>query len=344
MSLKESLKELKEKAIREINEAKDKASLDGIRVKYLGKKGNIKTVLKSLGKLPPEERKEIGQIANKIKENIEELLKTRFKELKKQALEEELKRNRIDITLPPHWVEVGASHPVKSMLIEISEIFISMGFSIAEGCEVELEEYNFDMLNIPKEHPARDMQDTFFINKEGYVLRTHTSPVQIRTMLTEKPPIAIIAPGRVYRKDADITHTPMFHQIEGLLVDKNITLKDLKGTLLKFLQEIFGKETKIRLRPSYFPFTEPSFEVDINCSICKGKGCRVCKNTGWLEVLGSGMVDPNVFKFVDIDPEKYTGFAFGLGIERLVMLKYGLPDMRLLFTGDLRFNKQFVGI
>ncbi len=344
MGLKEELLKIGEEAKKLIEEAKTKEKLDELRVKYLGKKGQIKTILKTLGKLSPEERREIGQIANKIKENIEELLKNKLTILKEQALEEELKKNKIDITLPPHWIEVGASHPVISTLIEISEIFISMGFSVEEGPEVELEEYNFDKLNIPKEHPARDMQDTFFINKDGYVLRTHTSPVQIRTMLKNKPPIAMIAPGRVYRKDLDPTHTPMFHQIEGLIVDTDITLKDLKGILLKFLREIFGKDIKIRLRPSYFPFTEPSFEVDINCVFCGGSGCRLCKNTGWLEILGSGMVDPNVFKEVDIDPEKYTGLAFGLGVERIVMLRYQIPDLRLLFSGDLRFNKQFVGI
>lgn len=344
MGLKEELQQLSDEAKKLLDEAKTKDEVDELRIKYLGKKGKIKNILKTLGKLSPEERKEIGQIANKVKEEIEGLIKEKLNILKKLALEEELKKNKIDITLPPHWLEVGASHPVISTLIEISEIFVSMGFSIEEGPEVELEEYNFDKLNIPKDHPARDMQDTFFINKDGYVLRTHTSPVQIRTMLKNKPPISIIAPGRVYRKDLDPTHTPMFHQIEGLMVDTDITLKDLKGILLKFLREIFGKDIKIRLRPSYFPFTEPSFEVDINCVFCQGSGCRVCKNTGWLEILGSGMVDPNVFKEVDIDPEKYSGLAFGLGVERIVMLRYQIPDLRLLFSNDMRFNKQFIGI
>jgi len=344
VGLKEDLLKIGEEAKKLIEEAKTKEKIEELRVKYLGKKGQIKNILKTLGKLSPEERKEIGQIANRLKEELEEKIKEKLEFLRKQALEEELKKNRVDITLPPHWIEVGASHPVVSTLIEISEIFISMGFSVEEGPEVELEEYNFDKLNIPKDHPARDMQDTFFINKEGYVLRTHTSPVQIRTMLKNKPPISMIAPGRVYRKDLDPTHSPMFHQIEGLMVDTDITLKDLKGILLKFLREIFGKDIKIRLRPSYFPFTEPSFEVDINCVFCQGSGCRLCKNTGWLEILGSGMVDPNVFKEVGIDPEKYTGLAFGLGVERIVMLRYQIPDIRLLFSGDLRFNKQFVGI
>ena len=343
MELKKEVQALGEEAKRLIKEALDIDKLNQIRVEYLGKKGKLKNILKTLGKLSPEERKEIGQLANKIKEELESLLKERQQELKKKALEEELLKNRIDITLPPHWIESGASHPVISTLIEISETFLSMGFSIAEGPEVEKEEYNFDMLNIPKDHPARDMQDTFFLNN-GDVLRTHTSPVQIRTMLKQKPPIAIIAPGRVYRKDADPTHSPMFHQIEGLLVDENVTFRDLKGILKIFLESVFGKDVKIRFRPSYFPFTEPSAEVDIGCTVCGGVGCRVCKGTGWLEILGCGMVDPNVFEAVGIDTDKYTGFAFGLGVERIAMLKYRITDIRLLFTGDMRFNHQFKGI
>jgi len=341
VGLKDDLIKLKDEAKKLIESVKDKKSLDEIRVKYLGKKGEIKKVLKSLGKLSPDERREIGKIANEIKEEIESLLKDKLNILKEKELEEELKKSKVDIYLPADWIELGHQHILTKTLQEIVDIFIAMGFSVEEGPEVEREEYNFDMLNIPKDHPARDMQDTFFINKEGYVLRTHTSPVQIRTMLKNKPPVAIVAPGRVYRKDMDPTHTPMFHQIEGLLVDENITYRDLKGTLQKFLQEVFGKDTKIRLRPSYFPFTEPSFEVDISCTICGGVGCRVCKGTGWLEVLGSGMVDPNVFEAVGIDPEKYTGFAFGLGIERIAMLKYRVPDIRLFYYGDLRFIKQF---
>ncbi len=343
MELKKEVQALGEEAKKLIKEALDIDKLNQIRVEYLGKKGKLKNILKTLGKLSPEERKEIGQLANKIKEELEALLKERQQELKKKALEEELLKNRIDITLPPHWIESGASHPVISTLIEISETFLSMGFSIAEGPEVEKEEYNFDMLNIPKDHPARDMQDTFFLNN-GDVLRTHTSPVQIRTMLKQKPPIAIIAPGRVYRKDADPTHSPMFHQIEGLLVDEKVTFRDLKGILKIFLESVFGKDVKIRFRPSYFPFTEPSAEVDIGCTVCGGVGCRVCKGTGWLEILGCGMVDPNVFEAVGIDTDKYTGFAFGLGVERIAMLKYRITDIRLLFTGDMRFNHQFKGI
>ena len=343
MSLKEDIKSLGEEAKALIQKATDLKQLNDIRVEFLGKKGKLKNILKTLGKLSPEERREIGQLANKIKEELEQLLKLQEKALKQKALEEELRKEKIDITLPASWIDIGSSHPVISTLIEISEIFISMGFSVAEGPEVEKEEYNFDMLNIPKDHPARDMQDTFFLNN-GDILRTHTSPVQVRTMLTRKPPIAIIAPGRVYRKDADPTHSPMFHQIEGLLVDEKVTFRDLKGILKIFLESVFGKDVGIRFRPSYFPFTEPSAEVDISCTVCGGKGCRVCKGTGWLEILGCGMVDPNVFKAVGIDPDKYSGFAFGLGIERIAMLKYRITDIRLLFENNMRFNHQFKGI
>ncbi len=343
MSLKEELTALKEEALKKISEISSSESLERIRVEFLGKKGKLKNILKTLGKLEPEQRKEIGKLANSIKEFIEEKLKEKEKQLKEKTLQEKLEKERLDITLPSFWHDIGASHPVMSTLVEISEIFLSMGFSIEEGPEVEYEEYNFDMLNIPKDHPARDMQDTFFLNN-GMLLRTHTSPVQIRTMLKNKPPIAIIAPGRVYRKDADPTHSPMFHQIEGLMVDKDITFKDLKGILKIFLENIFGKDIPIRFRPSYFPFTEPSAEVDIGCTVCGGKGCRVCKETGWLEILGCGMVDPNVFEAVGIDPDEYSGFAFGLGIERIAMLRYQITDIRILFENNMRFNQQFKGI
>ncbi|WP_457626866.1 phenylalanine--tRNA ligase subunit alpha [Persephonella sp.] len=344
MSLKQQVEGLGKEALELIEKASDLESLNSIRVEFLGKKGKLKSILKTLGKLSPEERREIGQLANRVKEELEERLREKEKLLREKALEEELKKKKIDITLPFAWVETGSSHPVISTLVEISEIFVSMGFSVAEGPEVEKELYNFDMLNIPPDHPARDMQDTFFINKKGYVLRTHTSPVQIRAMLTREPPVAVIAPGRVYRKDADPTHSPMFHQIEGLLIDENVTFRDLKGILKIFLESIFGKNVGIRFRPSYFPFTEPSAEVDISCSVCGGSGCRVCKGTGWLEILGCGMVDPNVFEAAGIDTEKYTGFAFGLGIERIAMLRYRINDIRLLFDNDMRFNHQFKGI
>ncbi|WP_456393065.1 phenylalanine--tRNA ligase subunit alpha [Persephonella sp.] len=344
MSLKQQVEGLEKEALELIEKASDLESLNSIRVEFLGKKGKLKSILKTLGKLSPEERREIGQLANRVKEELEERLREKEKLLREKALEEELKKKKIDITLPSAWIETGSSHPVISTLVEISEIFVSMGFSVAEGPEVEKELYNFDMLNIPPDHPARDMQDTFFINKKGYVLRTHTSPVQIRAMLTREPPVAVIAPGRVYRKDADPTHSPMFHQIEGLLIDENVTFRDLKGILKIFLESIFGKNVGIRFRPSYFPFTEPSAEVDISCSVCGGSGCRVCKGTGWLEILGCGMVDPNVFEAAGIDTEKYTGFAFGLGIERIAMLRYRINDIRLLFDNDMRFNHQFKGI
>ena len=343
MELQERLRALKEEYKKLIEKAENLQILQKLKSEIIGKKGEITKVLKSLKDVPPEKRKEIGKLANEIKEFFEEFIKAKEQEIKEKLLEEELKKSQIDITLPPSWISSGSSHIVKKTLKEITDIFAYMGFKIEEGPEVEKEEYNFDMLNIPKDHPARDMQDTFFINKEGYVLRTHTSPVQIRTMLKRKPPIAIVAPGRVYRKDADPTHSPMFHQIEGLFVDENVSFKHLKGILKTFLEAVFGKNIPIRLRPSYFPFTEPSVEVDIGCTVCGGGGCRVCKGTGWLEILGAGMVDPNVFEAVGINTEKYSGFAFGLGIERIAMLKYQVPDIRLLFSNDLRFNSQFTG-
>jgi len=343
VELKEQLEALKEEYEGAVQKADSLDVLQRIKSEILGKKGKITQVLKGLKNVPPEDRKEIGKVANQIKEFFEELISSKEQYLKEQLLEEELRKSKIDITLPPSWIEAGTPHVVKKTLQEITDIFVSMGFKVAEGPEVEREEYNFDMLNIPKDHPARDMQDTFFINKEGYVLRTHTSPVQVRAMLKNKPPIAIVAPGRVYRKDADPTHSPMFHQIEGLFIDEKATFKDLKGILKTFLETVFGKNIPIRLRPSFFPFTEPSVEVDIGCTVCRGEGCRVCKGTGWLEILGAGMVDPNVFEAAGIDPEKYSGFAFGLGIERITMLKYQIPDIRLLFTNDLRFNTQFSG-
>ncbi|NPA52426.1 MAG: phenylalanine--tRNA ligase subunit alpha [Aquificae bacterium] len=343
MGLKEELLTLKEEITKNLEKASNIQTLEEVRTQFLGKKGRLKHILKTLGKLSPEERKEIGKLANSIKEYIEQQIKEKENILKNLLLQEKLQKEKVDITLPSFWLDIGASHPVISTLVEISEIFLSMGFSIEEGPEIEFEEYNFDMLNIPKDHPARDMQDTFFLNN-GMLLRTHTSPVQIRTMLKRNPPIAMIAPGRVYRKDADPTHSPMFHQIEGLMIDKDITFKDLKGILKIFLENVFGKDIPIRFRPSYFPFTEPSAEVDIGCTVCKGKGCRVCKGTGWLEILGCGMVDPNVFKAVDIDPEEYTGFAFGLGIERITMLKYQIGDIRILFENNMNFNNQFKGL
>lgn len=340
MELVSQLLKIKQEAISEINSSSEIQELNNIRVKYLGKKGFITSVLKSLGNLSVEERKEVGRIANQVKDELESLIKEKEIQLKEHLLSQRLKEERIDITLPPDWHSIGYQHPVISTLNEITQIFISMGFSVESGPEVEFEEYNFTMLNIPEHHPARDMQDTFYLNN-GMVLRTHTSPVQIRTMLQNKPPIAMVAPGRVYRKDIDPTHSPMFHQIEGLVVDKDVSFRQLKGVLKIFLETVFGKNIPIRFRPSYFPFTEPSAEVDIGCTVCGGSGCKVCKNTGWLEILGCGMVDPEVFKAVGIDPEEYSGFAFGLGIERITMLRYQITDIRLLFGNDMRFLSQF---
>ncbi len=344
MQLKEQLEALEKEYIEKLKQVTTLQDLQNLKSQIIGRKGKITALLKELKNIPPENRKEFGALINSVKSKLEELIKKKEKEIKERELEDKLKKSRIDITLPGDWVDSGTPHPVTQTLRFITDIFLSMGFKLEEGPEVELEEYNFDMLNIPKDHPARDMQDTFFINKKGYVLRTHTSPVQVRTMLKNEPPLAVIAPGKVYRKDLDPTHSPMFHQIEGLVVDENITFRDLKGILKIFLEEVFGKNIPIRFRPSYFPFTEPSAEVDIGCTVCKGQGCRVCKGTGWLEILGCGMVDPNVFKAVGIDTEAFTGFAFGLGIERITMLKYQIPDIRLLFTNDKRFNTQFKGI
>ncbi|MEJ5172167.1 MAG: phenylalanine--tRNA ligase subunit alpha [Hydrogenothermaceae bacterium] len=343
MDIKAQLLQVKTDFESDLENTENLQLLNEIRVKYLGKKGVITSVLKSLGSLSVEERKEVGLIANQIKDFIEESLKVKEEKLKAKELEEKLKREHLDVTLPHSWHSIGYSHPVIATLNEITSIFVSMGFSVESGPEVESEDYNFTMLNIPPHHPARDMQDTFYLNN-GMVLRTHTSPVQIRTMLKKRPPIAMVAPGRVYRKDLDPTHSPMFHQIEGLVVDRDVSFRDLKGVLKIFLETIFGKDIPIRFRPSYFPFTEPSAEVDIGCTVCKGVGCKVCKGTGWLEILGCGMVDPEVFKAVGIDPQEYSGFAFGLGIERIAMLRYQITDIRLLFNNDMRFLSQFEGV
>lgn len=343
MELVARLLNIGEEARKEIESVEDMDSLNQVRVKYLGKKGAITSILKSLGSLSLDERKEVGRVANQIKDSLEDLFKRKEGSIKSKVLQLKLEEERIDITLPHSWRKVGYSHPVIATLNEITTIFVSMGFSVESGPEIEFEDYNFTMLNIPEHHPARDMQDTFYLNN-SMVLRTHTSPVQIRTMLQKKPPMAMVAPGRVYRKDIDPTHSPMFHQIEGLVVDKEVTFRDLKGVLKTFLESVFGKDIPIRFRPSYFPFTEPSAEVDIGCSVCGGSGCRVCKNSGWLEILGCGMVDPEVFKTVGIDPEEYSGFAFGLGIERITMLKHQINDIRLFFANDMRFLSQIEAV
>jgi phenylalanyl-tRNA synthetase alpha chain len=290
--------------------------------------------------VPEVERPEMGRLINEAKRFIEDLFDKRFEETKEEKTNLVLLKERVDITLPGRGIRLGGKHPITQLMEEIISIFERMGFEVAEGPEVELDYYNFEALNMPKDHPARDMQDTFYISDE-IVLRTHTSPVQIRVMEKQKPPVKVIAPGKVYRCDSNVSHTPMFHQVEGLLVDEHITFGDLKGVLTEFVRLVFGANLGVRFRPSFFPFTEPSAEVDIECVICGGKGCRVCKYSGWLEILGCGMVDPEVFKSVGYDPERYTGFAFGMGVERITMLKFGINDIRLFFENDIRFLRQF---
>ena len=336
----DKLERLQSEVVISISQASTEKEISEIRLKYLGKKGSITQVLKSLGTLPESERREVGQRANQLKESTEAKIEETLLQIQERERREALEREKIDVTLPGRRIPVGKRHPLTQILDEIIDIFSRLGFEVVEGPEVELDYYNFEALNIPKGHPAREMQATFFIS-EDVVLRTHTSPVQVRTMEKKRPPVRVICPGAVYRCDSDPTHSPMFHQVEGLLVDKGITFADLKGVLTVFVHQMFGKETKLRFRTSFFPFTEPSAEIDIECFICGGKGCGVCSNTGWLEILGSGMVDPAVYKFVNYDPEEVTGFAFGMGIERIAMLKFGINDIRLFFMNDLRFLKQF---
>jgi len=338
--VKEELERLQREVVISISQASTEKEISEIRVKYLGKKGSITQVLKSLGTLPELERRKVGQGANQLKESTESKIEEALLRIRERERRGVLEKEKIDVTLPGRRIPVGKRHPLTQTLDEIIDIFSRLGFEVVEGPEVELDYYNFEALNIPKGHPAREMQATFFIS-EDVVLRTHTSPVQVRTMEKKRPPVRVICPGAVYRCDSDPTHSPMFHQVEGLLVDKGITFADLKGVLTVFVHQMFGKETRLRFRPSFFPFTEPSAEIDIECFICGGKGCGVCSNTGWLEILGSGMVDPAVYKFVNYDPEEVTGFAFGMGIERIAMLKYGINDIRLFFTNDLRFLRQF---
>lgn len=314
--------------------------LDAVRVSFLGKKGRITEQLKALGRLPAEERPRAGQAINEIKQALAHDLDARQEGLEAQQLEQALESERIDVTLPGRGQSVGGLHPVTRTMQRIEALFTSIGFTVAEGPEVEDDYHNFEALNIPAHHPARTMHDTFYFDAH-HLLRTHTSPVQIRVMEQQGPPVRIIAPGRTYRCDSDVTHTPMFHQVEGLLVDEGVTFADLKGILVEFMRNFFERDLDLRFRPSYFPFTEPSAEVDISCVICSGKGCRVCKNTGWLEVLGCGMVHPEVFRHVGIDSERYTGYAFGAGLERLTMLRYGVNDLRIFFENDLRFLQQF---
>jgi phenylalanyl-tRNA synthetase alpha chain len=336
----EDLLSLKQIFIEELRSAVFLSELQQLKVKYLGKKGLVTTKLKTLSTIPPDLRPAYGKAVNEVKEFIEEEIIKAESLLKKEEHKKRTLSEAIDITLPGKTTPFGREHPINKMLSEIAAVFVSMGFEIEEGPEVELDYYNFEALNMPKNHPARDMQDTFYIS-EDVVIRTHTSPVQIRVMEKRRPPLKIIAPGKVYRCDADVSHTPMFHQVEGFMVDTDIAFSDLKGVLELFIHSIFGTDTPVRFRPSFFPFTEPSAEVDIGCIFCAGKGCRVCKNTGWLEILGAGMIHPRVFEFVGYDPERYTGFAFGMGVERITMLKYSIDDIRLFYENDLRFLRQF---
>jgi phenylalanyl-tRNA synthetase alpha chain len=339
--MQNELNQLVEAADQAISEAADLKALDDIRVSYLGKKGSITERMKLLGTLSKEEKPAAGQAINVAKQAVQKSLEARKESLNNAELERKLSNETIDVTLPGRGQQAGGLHPVTRTLERIEELFSQMGFEVATGPEIEDEFHNFEALNIPETHPARAMHDTFYF-PDGRLLRTHTSPVQVRTMKEKAPPMRVIAPGRVYRCDSYITHTPMFHQVEGLMVDENVSFTDLKAILIDFLQKFFEQDDlSVRFRPSYFPFTEPSAEADIECVMCGGEGCRVCSHTGWLEVLGCGMVHPNVFKSVEIDNEKYIGFAFGMGVERLAMLRYGVNDLRLFFENDLRFLKQF---
>ncbi len=336
-----ALQNIKEQAAQALAQVSDPKALEELRVKYLGKKGELTGILKQMGKLSAEERPKVGAFANEVRASIEALIEEKAAALKAALQEQKLKAERLDVTMPGKAAPMGKPHPLSKVLDEVGEIFLGMGFSIVEGPEVELDYYNFEALNIPKNHPARDTQDTFYIT-ENVLLRTQTSPVQVRTMEKQKPPIRVIAPGRVYRSDAvDATHSPLFHQIEGLVVDKGVTMADLKGTLEMFTKRLYGEDSVVRFRPHHFPFTEPSAEMDVQCFSCHGEGCRLCKGEGWIELLGCGMVHPKVLSNCGIDPEEYSGFAFGIGLERLVMRRYNIDDLRLFYENDLRFLDQF---
>ncbi|MGC6176151.1 phenylalanine--tRNA ligase subunit alpha [uncultured Clostridium sp.] len=339
--MKDQLEKIKQEALKQIEASDALERLNDIKVAYLGKKGELTSVLKSMKDVTPEDRPKIGQMVNEAREAIEGKLDAAMAGLMKKAREEQLKKEVIDVTLPAKRNRVGHTHPNTIALEEVERIFVGMGYEVIEGPEVEYDHYNFEKLNIPKNHPARDEQDTFYIS-DNIVLRSQTSPVQVRTMEKGKLPIRMLAPGRVFRSDeVDATHSPSFHQIEGLVIDKNITFADLKGTLAEFARELFGPETKVKFRPHHFPFTEPSAEMDVTCFKCGGKGCRFCKGSGWIEILGCGMVHPNVLAMSGIDSNEYSGFAFGVGLERIALLKYEIDDMRLLYENDIRFLKQF---
>ena len=335
--MKDEIFDLRAKALKELESVAERSDIKKVRQRYLGKKGLLTLLLKRIGELPKEERQTIGRLANQVKGELAKEFQLVLDSLTTKDVEEV---STLDVTLPGRRAPLGHLHPITQITEEICNIFLTLGFRIVEGPEVELDYYNFEALNMPKDHPARDMQDTFYIS-DNVVLRTHTSPIEVRVMESQRPPVSIISPGKVYRRDSDVSHTPMFHQVEGLLVDKGVSFGDLKGTLTTFVHQMFGLDTKLRFRPSFFPFTEPSAEVDIQCVICKGKGCRTCSHTGWLEILGSGMTDPEVYRFVGYDPGVYSGFAFGMGIERVAMLKFGLDDIRLFFENDIRFLWQF---
>lgn len=339
--MQEKLNDIRESVREKLAHAQESSAIEDLRVAVLGRKGELTALLKGMGKLSAEERPVVGQKVNALRNEIENWLEAKSQELANAEKLARLSKETLDISIPGDKIQSGNVHPLSSTLDKIINVFVGMGFTVAEGPEIELDRYNFELLNLPKNHPARDAQDTFYFN-ENILLRTHTSPVQARTMLSSKPPIRIICPGRVFRADeVDATHSPVFSQCEGLVIDQGITMADLKGTLDTFASELYGEGIKTRFRPSFFPFTEPSAEVDVTCAACKGEGCRICKGTGWIEILGAGMVNPNVLEMCGIDSTKYTGFAFGIGIERVTTLKYNVPDMRLLFENDLRFLSQF---
>lgn len=340
--MREKLEEISKKSREKIKEIKNSQELNDLKVKVLGKKGELTEILRGMGQIAAEERPVIGSLANKVRNEVENMISEKEAEFKKRELQKELEDETIDITLPATKVKRGSMHPLNRIVEEVEDLFVSMGYDVVSGPELETDEYCFERLNLPKGHPARDMQDSFYITTE-YLLRTQTSSVQARTMMAneEKTPIRIICPGKTYRKEDDATHSHQFNQVEGLVVDKNISFADLKGTLEIFMRKLLGENTQLRFRPSYFPFTEPSYEVDVSCFKCSGKGCNLCKQTGWIEVLGSGIVHPNVLKMNGYDPDVYSGFAFGTGLDRLAMFKYGITDMRLLYTNDVKFLSQF---
>ena len=339
--MENKLREIRERVLSELEEARESSRLEQIRVGVLGKKGELTGLLRGMGKLPAEERPKVGQMVNEVRQVLEDALEQRQQELRAIEKDARLRAEAVDVTLPGPERSAGSLHPMNIALNRMIDVFVGMGYEVVEGYEVEYDHYNFELLNIPKNHPARDAQDTFYVD-DNIVLRTHTSPVQARIMTTRKPPIRVISPGRVYRADeADATHSPVFHQMEGLVIDEHITMGDLKGTLDEFARQMFGEGISTRFRPSFFPFTEPSAEVDLTCANCKGQGCRMCKGTGWIEVLGAGMVNPKVLEMCGIDSKKYSGFAFGMGVERMALLKYNIPKLLYLYDNDLRFLIQY---